>query len=135
MVSLGVSHPSLEKVKLLADQLNLGETKLTGAGGGGCAITLLKDDIDESKISILLDQYKNEGFEAFETTLGGKGVGLLFPNHNQDNDKEKEIDIDIDITDMEKTNYFSPKGFISIDSKLNIEKFIGIDNNPEWRFW
>ncbi|ODV59831.1 mevalonate kinase [Ascoidea rubescens DSM 1968] len=126
LVSLGVSHPSLEKVKLLADKLDLGETKLTGAGGGGCAITLLKDDIDTSKIDSLLNQYQNEGFEAFETTLGGKGVGLMYPSVNPStNLNDPTVDL----------SHFTPNGFISIESKINIEKFIGIENNPEWRFW
>ncbi|RMY22254.1 hypothetical protein D0866_11995, partial [Hortaea werneckii] len=40
--SLGVSHPRLERLRYLVDQSGVGWTKLTGAGGGGCAITLLK---------------------------------------------------------------------------------------------
>ena len=42
LVSLGVSHPGLELVKSLSDSLGVGSTKLTGAGGGGCSLTLLK---------------------------------------------------------------------------------------------
>jgi mevalonate kinase len=42
LVSLGVSHPKLERIRALIDHTGLGWTKLTGAGGGGCAITILK---------------------------------------------------------------------------------------------
>jgi mevalonate kinase len=42
LVSLGVSHPKLERIRALIDHAGIGWTKLTGAGGGGCAITIVK---------------------------------------------------------------------------------------------
>lgn len=39
---LGVSHPSLEDIKSKTASYDL-QTKLTGAGGGGCAVTLIPD--------------------------------------------------------------------------------------------
>ncbi len=44
LVSLGVSHPVLETIRetTLAAPYGL-STKLTGAGGGGCAVTLIPD--------------------------------------------------------------------------------------------
>lgn len=41
--ALGVSHPALERVADTARGAHAAATKLTGAGGGGCAITLLHD--------------------------------------------------------------------------------------------
>lgn len=76
LVALGVSHPALERVKNAADEVGLGQTKLTGAGGGGCAITIVND---ERKFTAeLLDDFSKavpESCEVFETVLGAQGVG------------------------------------------------------------
>lgn len=87
LYSLGVSHPKLEQVRNAGEELKIGETKLTGAGGGGCAITLLHDDHDslanpQGTIEQRLEKFKQLleseefGFEIFETVLGGPGVGI-----------------------------------------------------------
>ena len=39
---MGVSHPALEAIRSKTGTYNL-QTKLTGAGGGGCAVTLVPD--------------------------------------------------------------------------------------------
>ncbi|ANB11955.1 mevalonate kinase [Sugiyamaella lignohabitans] len=78
LVALGVSHPALEQTKYVADSLKLGETKLTGAGGGGCAITLVTEDVSKeevhSKVAQLREKLPAE-FQIFDTILGGPGVG------------------------------------------------------------
>jgi mevalonate kinase len=44
LVTLGVSHPVLEQIKEITGKADYGlHTKLTGAGGGGCAVTLIPD--------------------------------------------------------------------------------------------
>lgn len=44
LVNLGVSHPSLEMIVAATAQAPFElATKLTGAGGGGCALTLIPD--------------------------------------------------------------------------------------------
>ena len=44
LVNIGVSHPSLEAIRAkTASEPHKLSTKLTGAGGGGCAVTLLPD--------------------------------------------------------------------------------------------
>ncbi|KAI9816993.1 MAG: hypothetical protein M1826_001688 [Phylliscum demangeonii] len=79
LVSLGVSHPRLERIRELVDYAGIGWTKLTGAGGGGCAITMLKPEIDGQILARLRASLEAEDFEIHETTLGGDGVGVLWP--------------------------------------------------------
>ncbi|KAI5968774.1 ERG12 [Candida margitis] len=117
LVALGVSHPSLEKVKMIGDDLKIGSTKLTGAGGGGCAITLVNDDADEPVIHQAMLEYERQGFESFETSLGGKGVGILFQS---------------DIPDDKK---FNSESFCNYANRLEIETALAVENVPEWRFW
>ncbi|OLL23775.1 Mevalonate kinase [Neolecta irregularis DAH-3] len=76
LVSLGVSHPKLEKVKEVAHKGNVGWTKLTGAGGGGCAITVLRDGVTREALRVLEGKFLIEGFEMFEVVLGDKGVAV-----------------------------------------------------------
>lgn len=70
--TLGVSHPSIEQV--IEHNQDIGWTKLVGAGGGGCTITLLKpaqlQHLEAGPSNMV--QYKVE--------LGGPGVGI----HGQD---------------------------------------------------
>jgi mevalonate kinase len=51
LCTLGVSHPSLNAITNLTESLYEElqcSTKLTGAGGGGCAFTFLEDDVGNS---------------------------------------------------------------------------------------
>ncbi|SMN22102.1 similar to Saccharomyces cerevisiae YMR208W ERG12 Mevalonate kinase, acts in the biosynthesis of isoprenoids and sterols, including ergosterol, from mevalonate [Maudiozyma saulgeensis] len=78
LVSLGVSHPGLEVIRNLTTDLKIGETKLTGAGGGGCALTFLNN----SATTIDVEQFRNTlqekfNYQTFETALGGFGCSLL----------------------------------------------------------
>jgi mevalonate kinase len=171
LVSLGVSHPKLERIREIIDHTGIGWTKLTGAGGGGCAITILKpqptvlhngnghahhdpsseeefdsaDDADCSasiissttklKHKILDDlevKLENEGFEKFETTLAGDGVGVLWPAvlHNG-NEEEGGEEID-----QEK--------FLRAEGTEGIERLVGVQSGRKtryrdvregWKFW
>lgn len=76
--TLGVSHPSLEAVVSTTAAAPFGlTTKLTGAGGGGCAVTLIPDDFASEKLDKLLDELKSLGAEPHLTSLGGPGLGVF----------------------------------------------------------
>lgn len=113
LVALGVSHPALEKIKIIGDVAGIGATKLTGAGGGGCAITLLHDNVFPEALSKVETEFQNEGFETFEATLGGKGVGALFETESS-------------------LNVFSAEVFSALESREDIEKAL---KKEGWRYW
>ncbi|KAI5286730.1 Mevalonate kinase [Ascosphaera aggregata] len=127
LVSLGVSHPRLERIRELVDHQGIGWTKLTGAGGGGCTIVLEKKNVDPSKLKELYKNLADEGFERYETTLGGDGVGVLYPavlkNGNGDEDGLEEID---------------QQKFENADGPEGIEHLVGVgvkEKREEWKFW
>ncbi|KAG0347892.1 Mevalonate kinase [Podila humilis] len=76
LASLGVSHPSLEKVREISSKLGL-RSKLTGAGGGGCALTLIRDDVSTETVAVVKQLLEAEGFQCMETSVGGPGAGIL----------------------------------------------------------
>ncbi|KAK4688013.1 cysteine-S-conjugate beta-lyase, partial [Tremellales sp. Uapishka_1] len=78
LVNLDVSHPALEMIVTATSGEPFGlATKLTGAGGGGCALTLIPDDFSESLLGELIATLENHGFEPHLTSLGGPGCGVL----------------------------------------------------------
>lgn len=126
LVSLGVSHPKLERVRELVDYSGIGWTKLTGAGGGGCAITLLKNSVSEEDLEELQEKFEESGFEQYKTTLGGDGVGILYPAVLENGSNEKggeEID---------------QQKFLNAETADDLERLVGvggIEKRPEWKFW
>lgn len=73
---LGVSHPRIDEVMRICKQYN-GATKLTGAGGGGCTITLLPRSLSNEDVSKLIAQLESKGFECFTSSIGGPGLVVL----------------------------------------------------------
>ncbi|BEI87502.1 uncharacterized protein CcaverHIS019_0102200 [Cutaneotrichosporon cavernicola] len=71
--TLGVSHPSLESVVSTTSKFGLA-TKLTGAGGGGCAVTLVPDAFDDASLARLTRELEGLGAQPHLTTLGGPGL-------------------------------------------------------------
>jgi mevalonate kinase len=76
---LGVGHASLDTVCRVTKELGL-HSKLTGAGGGGCALTLIRDDVNASVIQQVKQALEKEGFACFEAEVGGAGVQLSNPS-------------------------------------------------------
>ncbi|KAM3510996.1 hypothetical protein MY11210_005332 [Beauveria gryllotalpidicola] len=129
LVSLGVSHPRLERVRELIDHEGIGWTKLTGAGGGGCSITLLRPHVDRAKVVKMEKRMEDENYAMFETTLGGDGVGVLWPavlKNGTEEDEEGGMEID-----LEK--------FLSAEGNDGVEKLVGVHGGglerEGWKFW
>lgn len=126
LVSLGVSHPRLERIRELVDYADIGWTKLTGAGGGGCAITLLRPDVQPEAVEDLEKKLASEGFTKYETTLGGDGVGILWPavlRNGTDEEGGEEID---------------QQKFENADGPEGIERLVGVgvqEKREGWKFW
>lgn len=74
LCALGVGHGALDEVHAASAALGFA-CKLTGAGGGGCAITLLTSAEDRSeRIASFRQKLGERGFEVLQTSIGGQGV-------------------------------------------------------------
>ena len=70
---LGVSTAKLDAIVELARKEGAPGAKLTGAGGGGCAIVLARNEEQANK---LVGSYARAGFKAFTAQMGAPGVRL-----------------------------------------------------------
>ncbi|RCI11367.1 hypothetical protein L249_7663 [Ophiocordyceps polyrhachis-furcata BCC 54312] len=113
LVSLGVSHPRIERVRDLVDHQGLGWTKLTGSGGGGCCIALKRPSLSEDDVSRLNRRLVDEDYRPLETTLAGDGVGILLLH---------PVDVD---------------AFLAAETEDDVEALVGRDgvNGKGWKFW
>jgi mevalonate kinase len=71
--AIGVGHPALDLVVKLSMSHNL-HSKLTGAGGGGCAITFLPTGTSSTTIEALRSDLSEAGFDCFDAKIGASGV-------------------------------------------------------------
>lgn len=91
LVAMGVSHESIDSglpaccLLLCAHFASRGlvvragtkyglPTKLTGAGGGGCAISLIPPDVGVLKVNEFNREMRALGFEVFECVIGQEGA-------------------------------------------------------------
>ncbi|NXU57364.1 KIME kinase, partial [Turnix velox] len=72
---IGVGHPSLDRLCRVTASHGL-HSKLTGAGGGGCGITLLRPDTSSPIVEAAKRDLCACGFECWETNIGAPGVTL-----------------------------------------------------------
>ncbi|KAM9858853.1 mevalonate kinase [Aulostomus maculatus] len=70
---MGVGHPALDTLCQVTITRGL-HSKLTGAGGGGCGITLLRPETDSFVVQSTVQDLKDLGFDCWETSIGGPGV-------------------------------------------------------------
>ncbi|CAK8680462.1 unnamed protein product [Clavelina lepadiformis] len=71
--SIGVSHPKIDEICKIAEENNF-SCKLTGAGGGGCAIVMFDEATEQ--INSLINELNKRGFKNWKVKLGCKGVQL-----------------------------------------------------------
>ena len=73
LAALGVSHPALDNVVSMTGQQGL-HTKLTGAGGGGVAVSLVTPATPAPALSIVTQQLEQAGYRCYSAEIGGAGV-------------------------------------------------------------
>uniref|UniRef100_A0A8C9Q5Q2 mevalonate kinase n=1 Tax=Spermophilus dauricus TaxID=99837 RepID=A0A8C9Q5Q2_SPEDA len=73
--ALGVGHASLDQLCRVTAAHGL-HSKLTGAGGGGCGITLLRPDLEQDKVEATKQALAACGFDCWETSIGAPGVSV-----------------------------------------------------------
>lgn len=72
--SMGVSHSSIDTVIRTTLKHKL-TSKLTGAGGGGCVLTLLPTGTVVDKV---VEELESSGFQCFTASIGGNGAEICF---------------------------------------------------------
>uniref|UniRef100_A0A3Q0SPG7 mevalonate kinase n=1 Tax=Amphilophus citrinellus TaxID=61819 RepID=A0A3Q0SPG7_AMPCI len=70
---MGVGHPALDTLCQVTLAKGL-HSKLTGAGGGGCGITLLRPETDSLIVQSTVQDLRDCGYDCWETSIGGPGV-------------------------------------------------------------
>ncbi|EXC06576.1 Mevalonate kinase [Morus notabilis] len=72
---MGVSHASIETVLRTTLKYKLA-SKLTGAGGGGCVLTLLPNLLSGTIADRVTSDLESSGFQCFTAGIGGNGVEI-----------------------------------------------------------
>nr|AEM42972.1 mevalonate kinase [Siraitia grosvenorii] len=75
--SMGVSHASIETVLRTTLKYKLA-SKLTGAGGGGCVLTLLPTLLSGTIVDKVIAELESCGFQCLIAEIGGRGVEISF---------------------------------------------------------
>lgn len=74
---MGVSHASIETVVKTTLKYKL-TTKLTGAGGGGCVLTLLPALLSATVVDKVIEELEECGFQCLIAEIGGNGLEICF---------------------------------------------------------
>uniref|UniRef100_A0A0S3J3S4 Mevalonate kinase n=1 Tax=Hevea brasiliensis TaxID=3981 RepID=A0A0S3J3S4_HEVBR len=74
---MGVSHASIETVLRTTLKYKLA-SKLTGAGGGGCVLTLLPTLLSGTVVDKAIAELESCGFQCLIAGIGGNGVEFCF---------------------------------------------------------
>ncbi|EEF49817.1 mevalonate kinase [Ricinus communis] len=74
---MGVSHASIETVLQTTLKYKLA-SKLTGAGGGGCVLTLLPTLLSGTVVDKVIAELESSGFQCLIAGIGGDGAEICF---------------------------------------------------------
>nr|QEY10158.1 mevalonate kinase reductase [Scutellaria barbata] len=74
---MGVSHSSIENVIRTTLKYKL-STKLTGAGGGGCVLTLLPTLLSGTVVDKVIAELEACGYQCLIAGIGGRGMEISF---------------------------------------------------------
>ncbi|CAI9102252.1 OLC1v1000493C1 [Oldenlandia corymbosa var. corymbosa] len=74
---MGVSHASIETVLRTTLKYKLA-SKLTGAGGGGCVLTLLPTLLSGTVVDKVIADLETNGFQCLTAGIGGRGLEISF---------------------------------------------------------
>ncbi|KAG5549232.1 hypothetical protein RHGRI_014554 [Rhododendron griersonianum] len=74
---MGVSHASIETVLRTTLKYKLA-SKLTGAGGGGCVLSLLPTLLSRTVVDKVIKELEACGFQCVIAGIGGKGLQISF---------------------------------------------------------
>ncbi|KAL2490514.1 Mevalonate kinase [Abeliophyllum distichum] len=74
---MGVSHASIETVLRTTLKYKL-SSKLTGAGGGGCVLTLLPNLLSGTVVEKVIEELESSGFQCLIAGIGGGGMEISF---------------------------------------------------------
>lgn len=75
LVGLGVSHEALDNIANVTKSFNL-HSKLTGAGGGGYAITLIPPFTSEDCVQNCIKSLEKSGYEVDDIVVGSHGIDI-----------------------------------------------------------
>lgn len=79
---MGVSHTTIETVLHTTLKYKL-RSKLTGAGGGGCVLTLLPTILSSIVVDKVVAELESCGFQCFIAGIGGNGMEVCFDYYAQ----------------------------------------------------
>lgn len=71
-----MGHTTLDKIHQIASKYNC-PAKLTGAGGGGCALILIPPEINDESLLLLKSDLADSKFNILDVTLGGQGAKII----------------------------------------------------------
>jgi len=73
--AIGVGHASLDEICKITKKHGL-SSKLTGAGGGGCALTFVKPGTPKETLDKVIEELEKNGFACYQTSIGVSGVSI-----------------------------------------------------------